>query len=417
VEPPEGTVGAKVTAEIADALAELAEANPSVHALLGNLARAVVDSAGGPEQDRAFPELSDIRIADEPDGASAAKGKPMHRIHGPYRHYDKWLIKIVDRATRKATNETFATKEEADAVADRLRRVEKKQAGISVGKALDAYAVYMGEKGNKPRTIVTTSHRLRRLFRGTEKIAVAALSQATAEKLYAGLAAADGSAFAVDTKRNILNQAKTFLKWCKGKGWARINSLEHVQGMGKRKRGKPQLTIDEARKFLTTATVMAGEGDKGAVAAMMALIMGMRGSEIAERIVRNLDDGGRILWITDTKTQAGVRRLQVPDQLQPLLRTLVEGKGAGDRIFGQDRNRHWVLRGVHRVCRAAGVPVVPAHGLRGTHATLAVSAGATGNLVAAALGHESFTTTARHYAKAEAIQNAQQEQALRELAK
>ena len=53
MEPREGTVGAKVTAEIVDALAELAEANPSVHALLGNLARAVVDSAGGPEIGRA----------------------------------------------------------------------------------------------------------------------------------------------------------------------------------------------------------------------------------------------------------------------------------------------------------------------------------------------------------------------------
>ena len=36
----------------------------------------------------------------------------------------------------------------------------------------------------------------------------------------------------------------------------------------------------------------------------------MRVSEITDRIVRNLDDDGRLLWITDAKTQAGIRRLQ-----------------------------------------------------------------------------------------------------------
>ena len=46
-----------------------------------------------------------------------------------------------------------------------------------------------------------------------------------------------------------------------------------------------------------------------------------------------------------------------------------------------------------------------------------MTAGATGDLVAAALGHESFTTTERHYARADAIADAQQFSALRELKK
>lgn len=37
-----------------------------------------------------------------------------------------------------------------------------------------------------------------------------------------------------------------------------------------------------------------------------------------------------------------------------------------------------------------------------------MTAGATGDLVAAALGHKSFTTTERHYARAEATAGAQQ---------
>jgi len=43
---------------------------------------------------------------------------------------------------------------------------------------------------------------------------------------------------------------------------------------------------------------------------------------------------------------------------------------------------------------------------------LAVSAGATSHVVAAALGHESFVTTARHYAKTEAIEGALQDRVL-----
>ena len=144
----------------------------------------------------------------------------------------------------------------------------------------------------------------------------------------------------------------------------------------------------------------------------MALLMGMRASEIVERTIRNLDDGGRLLWITDAKTQAGVRRLEVPPQLQAHLQRMARGKPQGDRLFGRNATRYWVLRSVQRICKAAGVPMVPAHGLRGTHATLAVSAGATSHLVAAALGHESFTTTARHYAKTEAIEGALQERVL-----
>lgn len=155
--------------------------------------------------------------------------------------------------------------------------------------------------------------------------------------------------------------------------------------------------------------------EDGAVAALMSLLMGMRVSEIADRIVRNLDDAGRLLWITDAKTQAGVRRLQVPETLQPLLRRVAAGKQPGDRLFGPTASRYTVLRHVQRICRVAGVPVVPPHGLRGTHASLAMTAGATGDLVAAALGHESFTTTERHYARAEAIAGAQQVGALREL--
>ena len=402
-----------------NALATLATTNPAVLDLLANLARAIVDSSGGAAQDCAFPELSDTRIADEPDGAST-KGKPMRRIHGPYRHHERWRIKIVERSTGRVTHETYSNEEEARAAIKVLQRQISRESGVSAGDALDLYEKYLVEKGNKPRTIVTTMYRLRRFFKAVTRLALVGLTPSTGQKLYeefAGSKTQRGQAMSVDSARNTLAEAKTFLSWAVSRGWARANALADVRGIGKRRRGKPQLTVDEARSWMATGMEMAESGEGGAVAALMALLMGMRASEIADRIVRNLDDDGRLLWITDAKTQAGVRRLQVPAQLQPLLKRLAVGKQPGDRLFGPKATRYTVLRYVHRICKAAGVPVVPPHGLRGTHASLAMSAGATGDLVAAALGHESFTTTERHYARPEAIAAAQQSGALRELSK
>ena len=49
----------------------------------------------------------------------------------------------------------------------------------------------------------------------------------------------------------------------------------------------------------------------------MSLVMGMRAPEIVSRVVRDLDDEARRLWIPETKTQAGKRTLPVPGFPQP----------------------------------------------------------------------------------------------------
>lgn len=124
-------------------------------------------------------------------------------------------------------------------------------------------------------------------------------------------------------------------------------------------------------------------------------------------MVRDLDDEGRLLWIPDSKTEKGRRTLVIPESLQGYLRRLAEGKDGQDLLFGA-RDRDWPRLWVQRICREAGVPVVTAHGQRGLHSTLAVEAGVTARVVADALGHESFATTARSYAKPEAIASAKQ---------
>src|SRR4029079_18029117 len=139
------------------------------------------------------------------------------------------------------------------------------------------------------------------------------ITPAKGAELYAGLRrrkAKGGKVLAVDSHRNILAEARSFLKWCHGKRWIVRNPLDEVEGVGRRRHGKEQLRIDEARKWQAKAIGLADKGESGAVAAMMCLVMGMRCSEIVSRVVRDLDDDGQLLWIPDSKTWAGRRKLQ-----------------------------------------------------------------------------------------------------------
>jgi integrase len=217
---------------------------------------------------------------------------------------------------------------------------------------------------------------------------------------------------AVDTHRNILAEAKTFLQWCVNAGWLRSDPAERLKGVGKRKHGKPRLRVDEARKWIAKAKELAHGGDVGAVAAMMSLLMGMRATEIIERVGRDVDDEGTLLWITKAKTDAGRRNLQIPWMLQPHLRKLKNDIEPDALIFGH-HYRDWPRENVQRICRLAQVPTVTAHGMRGLHASLAVDSGVTAPVVASALGHESFSTTQQSYAKQGAIDGAKQKRALR----
>ena len=59
-----------------------------------------------------------------------------------------------------------------------------------------------------------------------------------------------------------------------------------------------------------------------------------------------------------------------------------------------------------------GVGRTSGHGMRGSHGTLAVETGLSAHAVAAALGHESVTTTLQSYAKTGAGASARQQKVL-----
>ena len=282
---------------------------------------------------------------------------------------------------------------------------------------MDKYEIYLrDEKGNKPGSVATTIHRLGRFFVEAE-LPLGSLSEAKCAVYYdqlRGTITRLGKPVAVDVHRNTLAEAKTFLRWCCKRRWLGRNPLETVEGIGKRKHGKPQLRIDEARRWMAAALRLADEGEDGAVGAMMSLLMGMRAGEIVSRVVRDVDDGGRLLWIPEAKTEAGRRTLEVPGVLRPYLVRLVKGRDSQALLFEQHW-RDWVRKWVARICKEARVPAVSAHGMRGLHATLAMDARVTGHVVAASLGHETVSTTETSYARREAVSGARQRKAIRVL--
>jgi integrase len=319
------------------------------------------------------------------------------RVYGPYANRRGFRLVVISAAgTRRS--EIVATRTAADQLKLDIE-AELQAEAVTVNDALDDYRSYMRDKGNRPRSIETTLTRLRAFFPDGDLV-LADLTAKRAAGLYTDLRTRPSKRLkrpaAVDSHRNTLNQARTFARWCGKRGWIAGDPLGGIEGVGRRRRGKPQLRLDEGRVFLASADL----SDPGNLAAGIALLLGLRATEIASIAARDVDDKGALLWIPESKTDAGRRMLEVPDLLRGPLEAAKRAAGNG-RLF-PGRNRHWVLREVQRLCRAAGVPVVSAHGLRGTHATVAQDMGATGRIVAAALGHTSEAVTAAHYTKPDA---------------
>jgi integrase len=235
---------------------------------------------------------------------------------------------------------------------------------------------------------------------------LASLTQAQAKDLF--MALTDGS---VDSRRNALAEAKTFCRRARTNGWTEVELLSEVAGQGRRKKGKPKLTKDEAKRYLDKCRQLAADPKpkkaEAAVAAAIPLLLGYRASEVVDREVRDLDEGGSVLRVPRAKSHAGIRAQELPAWFQPLLVRLTAGKQPTDRIFNHDRT--WLFRHVQRICRLAGVPEISTHGLRGTHADLCLHAHVTALAVSQALGHTSTAVTFGHYADQGIVEKQQQE--------
>ena len=330
----------------------------------------------------------------------------MCEIKGPYRDRKKWRVRVIDTATAKQTNHIFASQEEAQAAIPRLEAEYRRPVGLPMAEVLDAFQDHLRTRGNiasrgpnRPRTVETTMGRLRRIF------ATDVISGELTSKQLGELWASWVETKATDTALNALAQVRTFLGWMERRGWTKAKLGVEIEVVGARRKGKRRLTEDQAAVFHTEAKRRADAGDDGAAATLVALYLGIRASELMDRLVGDVDAKGTKLIIPHAKTEAGIRRLIIPVAIRPYFARWTSGRDAGDRLL--PFTRHWLLRQVKRLCLLANVPVVTAHGLRGTASDLAQAAGMIGDAVASSLGHESYRTTLAHYTDPSVPANAQ----------
>lgn len=314
----------------------------------------------------------------------------QERVNGPYQHGKRWRVALV-AATGARRVESFATEREADAFA---RAAREQASSRTVSAALDEYLRAAAERGLRPSSLERLEYRLRRILdvARTGGWPIRRI-QAHGAALYAR--AQTGAA--VDTHRLDLAAGKAWGVWCTARGWLQRDPFAAVVGVGRRKRGKPQLRVDEARRLLETCL---HERSAPALAVATALLLGVRATELTARQVRDLDDCGRLLWIPASKTAAGRRVLEVPPVLRQGLLELAGRRHPLHSLWSgtvEVPSRHWLGYHTERLCRQAGVPRVSPHGLRGTQATIATAAGTTAAVVSAALGHASTAITAAHY--------------------
>jgi integrase len=329
------------------------------------------------------------------------------RVHGPYPHHQRWRLFFDDSKGRHIL--TFESEAEAKR---RKQELLKEIAGRTVSDAIRAHLASLRERGLRDSTTSRAETHLRRFFELDEKVDGQVVAYAKTggfledlrlkhcEALYGKLC----KQVAVDTHRNSLVAVKTFGKWCVKQGWLHANPAADVTPFGQRNRGKKQLRIDEARKLVELCITKANAGNDAAVGVLTALLMGMRASEVTDRVVRDLDDQGRLLWIEVGKTKRSRRTLEVPALLRPYLLALAKDRAPEEQLITRGltkrrrkRDRQWLRHWLQDFCDEANIPRVCVHSLRGLHATLATEAGVSSHAVANALGHTSAAVTYAHY--------------------
>lgn len=331
-------------------------------------------------------------------------------IWGPYRDApNKYRLKISENGETRSI--CFRTYEEAELAKARLRDDIASQQVYTIGEAISQFCAHLAEtRGIKAESVAWTAAQLEWL---PENASLASINQEKADKLYKELTVTPnprtGKLLATATHHGRLGLARRLYEFAIKQDMCRNNPFASVTPIGRKRVGKPQLRIDEARRFEQKAIELAQAGDAAALGALLMLHLGLRQGEVAARIARDVDDEGRVLWVPSGKTKNARRRLKVPEVLRPLLLRQVEITPPGALLFYKGEkvpptNYFWSQ--VRRLCHLADVPAVCPHSLRGLHATLALEGGATADAVARALGHGSFSMTARHYASESSVDNA-----------
>lgn len=341
--------------------------------------------------------------------------KSPPRVNGPYRESRGFRIRIFD-GTGDHEDLFFATEPEAlQAKQEAAQTLPKQLVTVLVEDAIAEYFADKLKHGKcRPETAKEQRAQLLRFLEADLSGPVSRMSQSRATSLYHSFVetptAKTGQPPKAATHRFVLKLTQSLYQWAVRRGYIAANPFKDVQPIGRVSRGKPQLRFEEASRFISTGLKMYDEQqDMMALAAVVALLLGLRASEVLNVRVRDLDCNGTKLWVAASdsyrgKTENARRDSDVPAVIQERLTRLAARGAPEDYLFGlgetgRPRCRQVLHRAVHRVCDAAEVPRVCPHSLRGLWATAGIRSGAVSHAVAEALGHGSFEVTAKHYVR------------------
>jgi integrase len=315
------------------------------------------------------------------------------KAHGPYQRGRTWRV-VETSATGARSTCSFKTREEA---LDYIAEFNDEAEGRTVSGVIDAYRDSLRERGLRDGSITTSVFRLHGIMQDVERDRLlSSITPTVAGQLYAARAAT----VKADTHHAELAVASAMFTWCVRKGWLSANPFAAIEPVGRKTQRTARLRIDELRKLERAAL---GELTREGLAVAMAALMGLRATELTARVVRDVDDGGRLLWLDTAKTEASEGSVIVPPRLRARVAKLVAGRAPDERLFG-DVDRHWLGYHVRRLCALAEVPIVSPHALRRTWASIGAESRSV-DVLSRAMGHTSAAITRRHYIAGNAEQN------------
>lgn len=320
------------------------------------------------------------------------------RISDPYwdKNRGQWRL-IIRQGTGKEERLRFESEAAAHAYAEEWR-LALADTDITVEEALSQYKDSQVRRELRASTIATAQFRCRVVLASCLDLPVRNLTTSKVAACYQAYKRA------ATTRRSALVELVGFAKYVVDAELG-INFTEGIVFEGKIAKGKPQLRVTQAQIFSEAALRLYREGDEAGLAVLLALTLGVRTSEVVNRLVEDVDDEGRLLWIPYAKTGAGIRKIIVPPFLAELLRQQIEGKRPADRLFTH-RGHAYVRDASKRLCRSVGLREITGQGLRGTFATLTIEDGCAPDIAARVMGHaDAGITTSGSYAKIGAVQS------------
>lgn len=305
-----------------------------------------------------------------------------------YEHNGGWRFITVGATGTKVPSKTFASR----AIAAKERQEEQRQldgvSDLSTGEARDLFELYQrsGEDGapNRPRTIEMYRYYIGLMMPDRDEALAAWGDAEHCKKAYTDLrtriSPATGKPYTADTHRNALMNTGIFLRWCVGRKYLPLTKIGEVKGWGARHKRKRQPKIDEQLKFIDEALYQARKGQHGPVAALIALMVGLREQSITKRRVGDVDARGTVLIVDEAKTRESEGRYQIPEELQPFIRQIIAGRAEDEPLWIQRGKRlgaskGWVRKWIKRLCRWARIPEYTAHDMRRGSGTAAMLGG------------------------------------------